>query len=150
MIFIVSHGVVTQPSLASGRPSESQATHLVDAFASPAVAQALNHTYSIKLHVGNKPIKAMVITIPSRVKVRNGVNVQNRSGELIDSSYQIEDRQIKVNFEQALESEQIVRISLQGVRSPRYSNTWMLPVSIRHQGIDFDIPVGTAYIRTFD
>jgi hypothetical protein len=124
--------------------------HIDDSQASPNNASSRSATYKIDLHVEGKPaLTSLAIALPEELSV-SSVEVIDGAGKPIAANASVNGKKIAVAFNSPITSESYLQVRLKEV-STRWnrSNTWLLPVSAKLEGIAEEIPLSLARIQTY-
>ncbi|MFB2935591.1 hypothetical protein NIES2119_17825 [[Phormidium ambiguum] IAM M-71] len=134
---------------ATGRPNDAKVSHLVDSTVYPDSATVQNATHQFEVHVQGKALSELSIDLPEEVSITNGIEVKNKSGQKIPATVSINDRKATVVFSQPVAPETMLSVSLQGVQTPGYDQTWLYRFYAKKVGLTAEIPLGTARIQTY-
>jgi len=123
--------------------------HIDDSTAIPNNAISRSATYKINIHVEGKSLSSLAINLPEDLSVNN-VEVTDRSGKPIANNATVGDKEIAITFNSPVTSESFLQVRLLGT-STRWnnSNTWLLPVFAKVEGISDSLSLGLARIQTY-
>lgn len=130
-------------------PSDAKFTHLGNSAALPDNAQAYDATHKFDVHVQGKAVSKLMIESPEDVKITEGIEVNNKSGEKIPATVSINGKKATITFSEAVNPGTSLSIQMQGVMTPGYANTWHYSVSAKKVGIKEEIPLGLARVNTY-
>lgn len=136
--------------LASGKPNDYQASHIIDSAAFPNDAEAMTATYEIEVHVQGKPLEGLSIDIPSEIKIDDGIEVKNSEGEKIATEVSINENKAQIIFSQPVAPETKLSILMKDVITPGYAETWQFKVDAKIAEFTENIPLGVTQINTYD
>jgi len=123
--------------------------HLDDSSASPNSASARSSTYEIDVHVEGKSVSSLTIMLPEEVSV-GSVEVTDSSGKTVTATSTIKDKKVAIAFINPIAPAIILQVRLLNASTRwGYSNTWLLPVSAKVDGITSELPLGLARIQTY-
>jgi hypothetical protein len=135
---VKAHGVI----------KNTQVPHLIYGDANPRNARIQDAVYVIRLHVGEKSLSQLSIQIPDGVAVTKGIDVLNSSNQKLDVSVRSSGIKQIISFAQPVLSEESLTVKMKGIRTGRYENVWLFPVSVNIVGINAELPLGTVRIAT--
>jgi hypothetical protein len=133
---------------AHGIIKDAQIPHLIYGDANPRNARIQDAVYEIRLHVGKKSLSQLSIQVPEGIEVTRGIDVLNSSNQKLDVSVRSSDAKQIVSFAQPVSSEASLTVKMKGIRTGRYENVWLFPVSVNIIGINAELPLGTVRIAT--
>ncbi|PMB10719.1 DUF2808 domain-containing protein [Fischerella thermalis CCMEE 5273] len=140
-------------ALASGKPGDFNASHLVKTAAYPNDTTAIDATHKFEVHVQGKPLAELGIDLPEGVIINDGIEVKNQSGEKVPTTVSINDRKATVAFSQPVAPETKISVFMRGVNTPRYepgyTPNWQYQVYAKKVGLNGEIPLGLARIQTY-
>lgn len=122
--------------------------YIVDSVAFPKNPRVNNATHRVKLQVQDRSLTQLQIELPERVRVGT-IQVTDREGRVIPANYAISDRQATISFAEPVVPHSHLRVDLQNVATPHFSNTWFYPIHGQLEGLNGNIPLGTARIQTY-
>lgn len=122
--------------------------YIVDSVAFPLNPGVNNATHRVKLQVQDRSLTQIQIDLPEQVRVGT-IQVTDREGRIIPSNFAIADRQATISFAEPVVPNSYLRVDLQNVATPHFSNTWLYPIHGQMAGINGTIPLGTARIQTY-
>ncbi|MGL5195469.1 MAG: DUF2808 domain-containing protein [Chroococcales cyanobacterium] len=130
--------------------SMNQRSHayIVDSVAFPQNPRVNNATHQFKLQVQDRSLTQLQIEIPERVRVGT-IRVTDREGRIIPTNFAIADRQATISFAEPVVPHSYLRVDLQNVATPHFSNTWLYFIHGQMEGLNGNIPLGTARIQTY-
>lgn len=149
-VSILTIASLAPTALATGRPGDSKASHLMDSAAYPLSASFRGATHQFEIHVQGRPISELSIDLPEEVSIRRGIKVTDGSGKKVDAKVSVNGRKATAVFSQPVAPDTVLSVSLQGVETPGYGNTWTYRVYTKDAGLTAEIPLGTALIRTYE
>ncbi|MBW4633034.1 MAG: hypothetical protein KME30_14390 [Iphinoe sp. HA4291-MV1] len=158
MIYIAAFTLALTSSIpavwASGKPGDSNGSHLVKSAAYPNNTVAADATHKIEVHVQGKSLAELVIDLPEGLRVNRGIEVKNQSGQKIPATVSINDRKATVAFSQPVELETKLSILMNGVNTignseAGYSLPWIYRVYAKNVGSQGEISLGVARIQTY-
>ena len=133
---------------------QASVPQIVRADADPLNAQASKSgmaTHFIDVKVEGNSISKLTISFPDGLKVTRGIEVVDRSKQLINAAVNMNGNSATIGFAQPVQPGTTLKIALQRVTGSRgHDDTWLYPVSVRYVGETEDIPIGTARIQTYD
>ncbi len=136
--------------IAKGIDTGVKFIHIDESAAIPNNASYRNATYKIDLHVNGKyALSALAIALPEELSV-GGVEDTDAAGNPIAGNASINGKKVAIAFNSPINTESYLEIHLKNV-SARWnrSNTWLLPVSVKLDGISDEIPLSLARIQTY-
>jgi hypothetical protein len=104
-------------------------------------AQVTDATHKFDVYVQGKAISDLMIDLPEDIKINQGIEVKNKSGQKIPSTVSINDRKVTIAFSEVINPGTSLSITMRGVRTPGYEETWHYPVSVKKVGIKEEIPL---------
>jgi hypothetical protein len=138
---------------AAGVLRNATVTHLVSSGAHPNSAHALTSTYYFTLHVAGKPLSQLSIDVPEDIKSTQGIEVQDSSGQILDTKLSWKNQMATITFAQPVSPENTLKVSLKEVQTSGFakshSTIWLLPVSGQSVGLNAEIPFGLVRIHTY-
>jgi Protein of unknown function (DUF2808) len=123
-------------------------THIVDSAALPLDGFVQGATHRIDLHVKGQPLSELMINMPSGVKVNQGIEVTNKSGDKISTTVSIIGRKASIAFSQPITPGTTLSISMRGVDTPG-PGIRHYQVSAKKVGLNSELPLGLARINTY-
>ena len=145
--------VVTFVSLAAaahghGINKNTQVPHLIYGDAQPRNARIQDAVYEIRIHVGKQPLTQLSIQVPEGVEVTKGINALNLSNQKLDVYVHSSGAKLIISFAQPVSSGETLNIRMKGIRTGRYPNIWLFPISVNIKGINAELPLGAVRIAT--
>lgn len=135
---------------ATGSHRDFRVSHIIHSGAHPNRDRFPNPTHHFEIHVQGSALLALSIDIPEGIKISNGIEVTNQSGNRIDAQVSINNKKATVVFSQPVPAETILSINMNGVQTPNYNGfTWLYPVYGKISGMNQEIPLGTVRIQTY-
>lgn len=137
---------------AHGVLRNTKVTHLMSSGAHPNSAHALTSTYYFTLHVAGKPLSQLSLDLPEDIKATQGIEVQDSSGQILDTKLSWNNQMATIAFAQPVSPENTLKVSLKGVQTSGFeshSAIWLLPVSGQSVGLNAEIPFGLVRIHTY-
>lgn len=138
----------TAPAFAKS-PNDAKVTHLGNSAALPNYVQVTDATHKFDVYVQGKAISELMIDLPEDIKINQGIEVKNKSGQKIPATVSINDRKVTIAFSEVINPGTSLSIVMKGVRTSGYEETWHYPVSVKKVGIKEEIPLGLARIQTY-
>jgi Protein of unknown function (DUF2808) len=133
---------------AHGMIQNTQLPHLIYGNANPRNARIQDAVYEIRLHVGKQSLSRLSIQVPEGMAVTRGIDALNSSNQKLDVSVRSSDAKQIVSFAQPVSSEENLTVKMKVIRTGRYENIWLFPVSVNLMGMDAELPLGTVRIAT--
>lgn len=130
-------------------PNDAKVTHLGNSAAIPDTAQTYDATHKFDVHIQGKAVSELIIELPEDVKITEGIEVNNKSGEEIPATVSINGKKATIAFSEAVNPGTSLSIQMQGVLTPIYANTWHYSVSAKKVGFKEEIPLGLARVNTY-
>ncbi|MBE9224741.1 DUF2808 domain-containing protein [Phormidium sp. LEGE 05292] len=124
-------------------------THVFDGTAYPISPQYQGAIHQFKVHVQGKALSELSIDLPEGVNITEGIEVTNQSGQKVAATISINDRTAKVVFSQPVAPETTILVSMRGVTTPGYEQTWQYHISVEKVGMSAQIPLGIVDIATY-
>ncbi|MCU0532373.1 MAG: DUF2808 domain-containing protein [Hydrococcus sp. Prado102] len=117
--------------------------------ARPSSATVQGATHFFEYYVRNNALSELSIEMPEGIKIRNGIEVKNSSGQELDAQVSINGRKATVAFSQPIPPDTKIAVSMRGVYTPGYDGIWQYRLFGKLVGIDQEIPLGFARIHTY-
>lgn len=124
-------------------------THVFDGTAYPIIPQYQRAIHQFKVHVQRKALSELSIDLPEEVSINEGIEVTNQSGQKLAAKVSINDRKAKVVFSQPVAPETTISVSMRGITTPSYEQTWQYHVFVEKVGMNAQIPLGIVDIATY-
>jgi hypothetical protein len=106
-----------------------------------------NHNHFIKVEVLGMSLQDLMISLPSQMERFEKVQVKDQSGREISTKTKVSKERVTITFDQPITDGNSVEVEFLGVRSNIPKGRILLyGVSGQRQGIQGDIPIGTARI----
>lgn len=116
----------------------------------PSNYRVQNATHRFPYHiVGNFSLESLTIKLPQGLTISD-VDIEDNNGNKISSKTDISNVQAVVNLGQKIEPNTKIYINLRGVKTDDKPNTWQYKLSGKFVGIDQEIPLGLAQVKTYD
>ncbi|MDM9384574.1 DUF2808 domain-containing protein [Chlorogloeopsis sp. ULAP01] len=151
--FTLAIASLFSPAWASGKPGNFNASHLVKTAAYPNDTTAVDATHKFEVHVQGEPLAELRIDLPEGVRINDGIEVKNQSGEKVSTTVSINDGKATLAFSQPVKPETKLSVFMRGVNTPRYepgyTATWQYRVYAKKVGLNGEIPLGLAQIQTY-
>ncbi len=151
-VFTLALTSLFSPAWANGEPGDFRASHLLNSAALPSDASALNAIHKFEVHVQGRPLAGLTIDLPEEVRISEGIEVKNKSGQKIPATVSINEKKATVAFSQPVDTEIKLLILMKGVNTPGYrgyAETWQYRVYGNNVGLKEEIPLGLAQIITY-
>lgn len=115
----------------------------------PSASQIQNATHHFSYDViGNFPLESLTIQLPEGLSISN-VDIEDKNGNKINSQANISDNKAMVKLGQNIKPNTRIYVSLRGVKTNGKPHTWQYRLSGKFAGIDNEIPLGLAQVRTY-
>lgn len=108
---------------------------------------AAGDMHYITLAVTGFTLESATIGLPNDMKRSLNVRAFTPNGKEIPSTTSVSAGGITVNFNQPVQPDTYVRLQLSGVDMSRMGGRVLYRVSTKLQGVDGDVPIGSAMIR---
>lgn len=118
------------------------------AYPSSARVQNATHHFSYNV-VGNFPLENLIIKLPQGLTI-SAVDIEDNKGNKISSKTNITNDQAVINLGQKINPNTKIYINLRGVETDGQPNIWQYRLSGKFAGINQEIPLGLAQIRTYN
>ena len=135
---------------ANGKYNDYKASHIINSLALPDDAEAMTATYEIQVHLQGKPVKGFSISIPSEIKIDDGIEVKNPEGEVIATNVSINNNKAQIIFSKPVAPKTKLSILMKDVITPGYAENWQFGVDVKVVGFKEEIPLGITQIMTYD
>ncbi|HEY9849149.1 MAG TPA: DUF2808 domain-containing protein [Leptolyngbyaceae cyanobacterium] len=134
---------------ATGRPGDAKISHLLDSRAYPNDASFQGATHQFKVHVQGNALLELLIDLPEEVRISNGIEVKNQSGQKVPATVSINNGKARVAFSSPVAPETKLSISMLGIETPGSDQTWQYQIYAKKVGLTAEIPLGLAQIYTY-
>lgn len=138
----------TVPAFAKS-PNDAKATHLGNSAAIPNYAQFPGATHKFNIYVQGEAISELRIDLPEDIKIKQGIEVKNKSGKLISATVAINARKATVSFSEPVAAGNSILVMMNRIKTPGYQNTWHYPVYIKKVGMTEEMPLSLARVQTY-
>ncbi len=109
----------------------------------------LRHTINIHTDKNTQPISELKIIVPKGLTVKNDITVHKKTGEKIKVKTIIDDQTITLSFPESISPNTELQIDLNAVVISGISNQWLYRIYGKFIGIEPEINLGVARIRTY-
>ncbi|MBW4542349.1 MAG: DUF2808 domain-containing protein [Myxacorys chilensis ATA2-1-KO14] len=131
----------------------SKASAVIHSAAYPNQAKVTSATYHVGIQVGRSSLSEIRLIVPENApgKIRMGqIAVSDATGQLIKANRSFNGKEVTIAFAQPVAVGTMLEIDLNGVRtSDLLGRTWLFPIYGRSDGMNQEIPLGTARIQTY-
>jgi hypothetical protein len=140
-------GLVSGMMLGSLSPNILAAN--VHSGAHPSASQIQNATHHFSYDViGKFSLESLTIQLPNGLSI-SSVDIEDKNGNKINSQTNIRDGKAVVNLGQKIKPNTKIYVSLRGVKTDGKPHTWQYRLSGKFAGINQEIPLGLAQVRTY-
>lgn len=136
-------------TLASFAPVAFASHYQNQSDAHPSEGKFQGATHHLYYQAMQNPLTAMTIQLPEGIQI-DGVEIEDQSGKPLTAKVKINEEKVTLIFDQKLPAQTKLSIKLQGVNTPGYGNTWQYKLFGKFEGIEQEIPLGTARLQTYD
>ncbi|MFB2920645.1 DUF2808 domain-containing protein [Aerosakkonema funiforme] len=133
---------------AAGSSRDFKASSIVHSAAHATGTRNLDATHHLEIDVQGSALSELSIDLPEEVSIHRGIKVKNQSGQRIPATVSIADKKATLVFAQPVPPQTTLSIEIQGVYTPFYRHLWQYTIYAKMVGIDAEIPLGIAQIRT--
>lgn len=117
--------------------------------AHPSASQIQNATHHFSYDViGNFPMESLTIQLPHGLSI-SSVDIEDKNGNKINSQTNINNNKAMVKLGQNIKPNTRIYVSLRGVKTNGKPHTWQYRLSGKFVGINQEIPLGLAQVRTY-
>jgi hypothetical protein len=124
-------------------------THIYDGMAYPRTPQYQGGSHQFEIHVQGKALSEISIDLPEDVSITKGIEIKNQSGQKVAATVSINDRKARIVFSQPVAPETMISVSMEGVNTPGYEQTWQYRVYGQKVGMSAQVPLGVVEIPTY-
>lgn len=144
---IVFTGLISGLLLGTLSPSILAAN--VHSRAHPSASQIQNATHHFSYDViGKFPLESLTIQLPNGLSI-SSVDIEDKNGNKINSQTSILDDKALVKLGQKIQPNTRIYVSLREVKTDGKPHTWQYRLSGKFAGINQEIPLGLAQVRTY-
>lgn len=147
--FFLAIASLAPSAWATGKPGDVKFSHLVSSAAYPNTARVPDATHQFEVHIQEQALSELLIDLPEDINISKGIDVTNESGQTIPTTVSINGRKATVVFPQPVPPETTLSVSMEGVRTPGYANTWLYQVYDKKVDLNAELPLGTVQITTY-
>jgi hypothetical protein len=117
--------------------------------AHPSASQIQNATHHFSYDVISKfPLEKLMIQLPNGLTINN-VEIKDKNGTKIDTQATVTNDKAVVNFTNSVKPNTRIYVSLKGVKTNGNPHTWQYRLSGNFVGINNEIPLGLAQVKTY-
>lgn len=117
--------------------------------AHPSASQIQNATHHFSYDViGKLPLEKLMIQLPNGLTITN-VEIEDKNGTKINTQATITNDKAVINFAEAVKPNNRIYVSLRGVKNNGKPHNWQYRLSGNFVGINNEIPLGLAQVRTY-
>lgn len=118
--------------------------------AHPSSARVRDAVHHFEIDVPKPGITSLAIDIPEGISIGNEIEVENKNGQQIEAKVSLNGRKATIAFAQPVPAQSKLFISLKGVKTSGYANTWNYKIYGTLVGVDREMPLGTRSVKTYD
>ncbi|URD53458.1 DUF2808 domain-containing protein [Chroococcidiopsis sp. CCNUC1] len=124
--------------------------HIVSSVQFPqSKASIVRHTFRLQIPPNSKSLSQLTIDVPAGLKVKNKIDVSDRSGRQIDTNTSVDGSKVTLVFPTPVSPGNELKIAMRDVKISGITNAWLYKVYARLVGIDADLPIGFARYRVY-
>lgn len=143
--------VATAPSIYAIPATDTmKVPHIVSSVQFPQSKETIvRHTFRLQIPPNSKSLSQLTIDVPIGLKVKNKIDVSDRSGRQIDTNTSVDGNKITLAFPTPIPPKTELKVAMRDVKISGITNAWLYRVYARLDGIDTDIPIGFARFRVY-
>lgn len=109
----------------------------------------VKHSIELRIPDSDKAISQLIIRVPPSLKVGNNITIHNELNEKITADILVSENIVIINFPHPPASNSVLEIDLNGVKIIGGHNVFTYRVLAKLVGLDPELNLGVAEIRTF-
>jgi hypothetical protein len=114
------------------------------------LAGATGDRHFITVAVTGFPLEELTITLPDDMRILEAAKVTNQMGKEVEANVAISKGMVTLNFPKPVTPNELLKVTLSGVRMDRQGGSALYRVSAINAGLVGVIPIGAAMVRLQD